>query len=214
MKKACFLILFAVFLYSNATSQVREYQPESPVDKSHKKIKVEKNIFVAKVNGYDIVYDLYYPDNAQQDNADSVVFYAKRGRSRTMLLSEPLDENYLGEVFIKYFLNHPFIYISTGNSHGDIYGEIYSLSVPPLKMERIDELPSPFRAKEPKGYYLNKNYGIRIEENNRIFDGIIYRNDDNGDLGYTINVEYRIVKIGNHFKLKPIKQTVSKGIDN
>jgi len=210
MKKALTVILFAIFLHAHAISKACEHRHKLPADKSRiTQPKVERNIFVAKVNGYDIVYDLYYPNEDPQYGADSVVLHAKKGKSRTMLLSEPIGENYLGEVSVKYFLNHPFIYIATSNFHGDIYGEIYSLSVPPLKMERIDELQSHFRAKAPKGYYLNKNYGIRIEENNRIFDGIIYSNYDNGDLGYIIDVEYKMIKVGNLYRLKPTKQTVS-----
>lgn len=210
MKKALAIILFAIFPYAYVISEAFEHRHKLPADKSRiTQPKVQRNIFVAKVNGYDIVYDLYYPKEDQEDNADSLVLYAKKGKSRTLLLSEPLDANYIGEVSLKYFLNHPFIYISTNNFHGDTYGDIYSLNIPELKMERVDELPSPFKAKAPKGYYPNKNYGIRIEESNRIFDGIIYRNDNNGDLSYTIDVEYKTIKVGNLYRLKATKRTVS-----
>lgn len=210
MKKALIIILFAIFPYACAISEAFENRHKLSTDNSRiAQPKVERNIFVAKVNGYDIVYDLYYPNEDQEDNADSLVVYAKKSKSRTLLLSEPLDANYIGEVSVKYFLNHPFIYIATNNFHGDTYGDIYLLNVQPLKVILIEKLPYPSKAKAPKGYYPNKNYGIRIEENNRIFDGIIYRNDDNGDLSYTIDVEYKMIKVGNLYRLKATKQSVS-----
>ena len=206
MKKACLLILFVLSLYSYAGSSPYLYSNRSY---TFTQSKFKKTTFVAKVDGYDIAYDLYYPDKDNEDNADSVVIYAKKGKMKKVLLSKSLDALELTEVSVKYFYNQPFIYFATGTFHGDIYGEIYSFNTSLIRAERIDELPLRFSKKAPKGYYQNKNYGIRIEENDRIFDGIIYRNDDNGDLSYTIDVEYKMVKIGNRYKLNPIKQTVS-----
>jgi hypothetical protein len=208
--KACVAILFAVCFHAHGVYEVRKSRQKSLTGKSHKiQINVKKNIFIKKINGYDIEYDLYYPYQDPQDGVDSIVLYAKREKSRTMLLSEPIGENYLDEVSVKYFLSHPFIYIESGDSHGDIYGELNSLSFSPVKLELVSELPLRYPAKVPEGYYLNKNYGIRIEGNDRIFYGKIYRNDTIGDLGYTIDVEYKMLKAGNSYKLKPIKQTVT-----
>jgi hypothetical protein len=208
--KACFAILFAVSFHTHGVYEVRKSQQKSLAGKSHEtQSKVKKNIFIKKINGYDIEYDLYYPYQDPQGGVDSIVLYAKRGKSRIMLLSEPIGENYLDEVLIKYFLRHTFLYIASGDSHGDIYGELYSFSLSPVRLELINEIPLRFPANVPKGYYVNKNYGIRIDENDRIFDGKIYRNDTNGDLGYTIDVEYKMLKTGNSYKLKPTKQLVT-----
>ena len=206
--KACFAILFAVSFDARGVYETRKISKHHSSENRVKQTNVKKNIFIKKINGYDIEYDLYYPYQDPQDGIDSIVLYAKRGKSRTLLVSEPIGENYLDEVSIKYFLSHPFIYIESGNSHGDIYGELNSLSFSPVKLGLVSELPLRYPAKVPKGYYVNKNYGIRIEENDRIFDGKIYRND-NGDLGYTIDVEYKMLKIDNSYKLRPIKQTVT-----
>jgi len=208
--KAWIAIAFAVSFHPHKVHEIRKSLQKSLVGKSHKtQINVKKNIFVKKINGYDVEYDLYYPYQDPQRGVDSIILYAKKGKSRTMLLSREIGENYLDEVSIKYFLSHPFMYIASGDSHGDIYGEMYSLSLSPVRLEQVSEIPLRFPAKVPEGYYLNKNYGVRIEENNRIFDGIIYRNDTTGDLGYTIDIEYKMLKIGNSYKLKPIKQTVT-----
>ena len=209
-EKACIAMLFALSLHAHRAYETSKCPQGSAGGKPHKtQINIKKNIFVKKINGYDIEYDLYYPYQDPQDGVDSIVLYAKKGKSRTMLLSEPIGENYLDEVSIKYFLRHPFLYIESGDSHGDVYGELNSFSLSPVRLELINEIPLRFPAKVPKGYYQNKNYGIRIEENDRIFDGKIYRNDTTGDLGYTIDVEYKMLKAGNNYKLKPIKQTVT-----
>jgi hypothetical protein len=204
--KACIAIAFAILFYAHNVHEIRTL-----VGKSYKRqeVNVKKDIFIKKINGYDIEYDLYYPFEDPQHGVDSIILYTKKGKSRTRLLSKELGENNLQEVSIKYFLNHPFVYINADDGHGDVYGELYSLSFSPIGLKHVSELPLKSPAKVPKGYSLNKNYGIRIEDNARIFDGRIYSNATTGDLGYTIDIEYKMVRAGNSYKLKTVKQTVA-----
>lgn len=167
--------------------------------------KIERNIFIKKISGYNIVYDCY---NRRQTSTDKIIIYAKNPKAKTKLLTYEFGDNYILDVTIKYFLNHPFIYVTSGHTHGHFLGVLYALDLTHFKTRQIIQLPGHLKDKMPDNLELRNYNGIRIGKNNKIMDGGYYR--DHNYVNYTIDYELKIVKIGyNKYGLEPIKQIVT-----
>jgi hypothetical protein len=165
--------------------------------------KIEKDIFVKKVSGYNIVYDCY---GRRETSTDSIIVYAKKPKVNIKLLTYEFDGNYIESVTIKYFLNHPFIYITANHTYGHFIGELYALDLVHFKTKEVKTLNSNIKNKAPHDLEFRKNNGIRIE-NNKIMNGAYYRNSKGAN--YAVDYELRIKKIGyNSYGLIAIKQIV------
>lgn len=192
----------------SVSDNVKKSQKDNPkIDESipQSLYKIKRNILVAKVNGYDIVYDCY---NCDPEHAvtDSIVIYAQKGKLRNKLLCETIEDNYLESVTMKYFSAHPFVYIAVSHTHGHFYGKLYAIDAIKLKSKEVKELKGRFKTKIPKNLELWNWNGIRIE-NGKIFDGGYYKNQEGRN--YSIDREYEMIRIGpNDYVLKPIKETI------
>jgi hypothetical protein len=166
--------------------------------------KIEKDIFIKKIDTYKIVYDCY---NRRQTTTDKIIVYAKRQKARIKLLTYEFGDNYIEDVAIKYFLNYPFIYVTSGHTHGHFNGALFILDLKHFKTTEVKLLPNHLKNKAPGNLEFRNNNGIRVEKN-KIMDGAYYR-DKNG-VNYSVDVELKIIKTGpNDFALKAMKQVVS-----
>ena len=165
---------------------------------------LKKGISIAKLNGYEIVYDCY---GCRKTSSDSAVIYARKYTRSIKLLTVEFDGNYIIDIAVKYFLNHPFLYITSGHTHGHFNGELYALDM--VNINATGVLEHDGKIKIPADLTFRNNNGIVISEKGELTHEMYYKGND--AINYTYRCSYKMTHVkGNQYALQPVKTTFTK----
>lgn len=168
-------------------------------DKEMENITIARNISFGKIKGYDLVYDC---ENCRTASTDGITVYAKKDSVKTELFKYyGFGGDYLSEISLEYFENHPFIYIQSTHTYGHSQGRLYALDVTNLKTNYVNTLETNYKA--PDSLYPRNSFGVDINKNREFTFGTWYRSE-NGSGEYTLTGKYNLIKVKeNIYLLEP-----------
>ena len=159
---------------------------------------LKKNIAFGEIGGYELVYNC---SNCRTSSTDAISIYAKKDTVKTKLFDYfDFGGNYLDEISLRYFKNHPFIYIHTTHTYGHSNGDLYAFDIENLKTNKVNTIES--NTKVPDSLQPWKWFGLAIE-NNEFLTGGDYRSKNNSSK-YVTSAKYNLIKVKkNIYLLEP-----------
>lgn len=166
--------------------------------------KIGYNIPFGRIGDYDLVYDCY---GCRSSSTDGITVYAKQDSIKTKLFEyHGFGGNYLDGISLKYFNNHPFIYIHTTHNYGHSTGNLYAFDTENLKTNYVNVIENNIKISDSLN--LRNFFGLSIE-NGELLYGADYRSEkSNGK--YFLNGKYNLIKVKrNIYLLEPEKERIS-----
>ncbi len=177
-------------------AQPKELKKQSIGDKETENNTIKKDILFGKIKGYELVYDC---SNCSTARTDGITVYAKKDSERIKLFDyHGFGGDYLAEISLRYFDNHPFIYIYSSHTYGHSQGRLYALDVKNLKTNYVNTIEGNLNI--PDSLSIRNYYGVSIE-NGELLYGADFRSK-NGK--YFFNGKYNLLKVKrNIYLLEP-----------
>ena len=187
-------------------AQPKELKKQSLNDKEKVNSKITRDIKFGKIKGYELVYDC---TNCRTASTDEIIIYAKKDSIRTKLFSyQKFGGDYLSEISLVYFDNHPFIYIQSTHTYGHSLGNLYAFDIDNLETNYVNKIESNYKI--PDSLYSRNYYGVDINKNGELIFGTWYRSDNvMGE--YSLTGKYNLIKVKrNIYLLEPYDVELSK----
>ncbi len=187
-------------------AQPTELKKQAIRDKEQENTTITRNTLFGKINGYELVYDC---TNCRTSSTDAITIYAKKDSIRTELLRyNGFGGDYLDEISLRYFDNHPFIFIHSTHTYGHSLGNLYALDIDNFETNFVNTIETNYKI--PDSLYPRNYYGVDINKNGEFIFGTWYRNDNvMGE--YSLTGKYNLLKVKkNIYLLEPYDVKLSK----
>ncbi|TXD71219.1 hypothetical protein [Aequorivita antarctica] len=187
-------------------AQPKEFEKQSIKQMEMENTTITRNIPFGKIEDYELVYDC---TNCRTSSTDAITIYATKDSIRTELLRYyDFGGNYLQEISLRYFDNHPFIFIHSSHTYGHTLGNLYALDIDNLKTNYVNKIETNY--KTPDSLYPRNYYGVDINKKGEFIFGTLYRSDNiNGE--YSLTGKYNLIKVKrNIYLLEPYDVELSK----
>lgn len=169
-------------------AQPKELKKQSVRDKESENNIIKRNIPFGKIKGYELVYDC---SNCRTASTDGITVYAKKDSVKTELFrNHGFGGDYLSEISLRYFNNHPFIYIQSSHTYGHSQGRLYAFDVKNLKTNYVNTIEADYKV--PDSLYPRNYYGVDINKNGELTFGTWYRGDNSK---YALSGKYNLIKV-------------------
>ncbi|NMH26820.1 hypothetical protein [Flavobacterium silvaticum] len=131
------------------------------------------NVPIAKVNGFDLVYDCM---GCRQTISDSIAVYAKKDSIKKLLFKLPILDFYVDDVSHFKYKGYDFIYVGSTHTYGHSQGYLYYLNTRNMETYAVEIRPtkrSP-TSKSEDTLEIHKYFDLTKDEHNNLGGGASY----------------------------------------
>ncbi len=167
---------------------------------------IQLDKYIGEIDGYDLLYNC---KNCISSYSESISVFAKKDTIKIKLFDYyKFGGNYLDGISLRYFNNHPFIYIHSTHTYGHSLGDLYALDLENLKVNYVNKIEH--NLKIPDSIYMRNFSGVEIDSSGDFTFGASYRNLSGGGKGGYLSGNYHLIHVkGNIYLLEPINVKLS-----